>query len=78
MVLSLATHRLKTRGTSYRTLDRDVTYKLEVREELELSPGVWTFIKEIPLEAVLGADDKTAQGQSCHVFARLIRSVPTE
>ncbi|MCB1131844.1 MAG: hypothetical protein KDN05_11985 [Verrucomicrobiae bacterium] len=78
MVLSLATHRLKTRGTSYRTLERDVAYKLEVSEKLELTLGEWTFIKEIPLEAILGADDKTAQGQSCHVFARLIRSVPTE
>jgi hypothetical protein len=74
MVLSLATHRLKTRGTSYRTLERDVAYKLEVSEKLELAPGEWAFIKEVPLEPILGADDKTAKGQSCHVFVRLIRS----
>ena len=61
-------------GRSRLNPEKPVTYDLKVLERLTLIPGAWAAIKEIPLEPILGADDKTAKGQSCHVFVRLIRT----
>ncbi len=63
-------------GASHLKPEKPVTYDFTVNENLTLIPGAWTFIKEIPLEPILGADDKAAKGQSCHLFARLVRLAP--
>jgi len=74
--MPLATRRTTIHGRnqmmSNLTIPEPVTYELVVDEKLTLSSGVWTAIKEIPLESILGPKDKTAKGQSCHVFARVI------
>jgi hypothetical protein len=74
--LPLATRRTTIHGPnqmmSNLTILEPVTYELKVKETLTLSPGVWTSIKEIPLEPILGADDESAKGQSCHVFVRMV------
>jgi len=67
-LLSMATNHGKSRLAP----EKPVAYDLTVNENLTLAPGTWTAIKEIPLEPILGADDKSAKGQSCHVFARVL------
>ncbi len=63
-------------GNSFLNPEKPVTYDLKLHEKPSLSPGVWAYIKEMPLEPILGVDDPSAKGQSCHVFVRLIRSSP--
>ena len=58
-------------GAGHLKPEKPVTYELAVNEKPTLTPGTWTAIKEIPLEPILGADDKAAKGQSCYVFARV-------
>ncbi len=67
-VLPLATNH----GASRLKPEKPITCDLTVNERLKLTPGTWTAIKEIPLEPILGADDKAAKGQSCHVFVRMV------
>ena len=52
--------------------EKAVSYRISVNETLNMAPGVWMAVKEVPLAPILGDLDPAAKKDSCYVYGRVL------